>query len=97
MTSDQLYKILDNAGIKYEVVEIFEGLRTIDVLVDEDDEVAWDVNYAGCGEDGVHQYIIVDAKTFDEYVDPQGDLLSFPTEEEAWEHINTLKETESSQ
>ena len=37
MTTKQLYKLLDEAGVQYEVVEIFEGIRVIDVLVDEED------------------------------------------------------------
>ena len=55
----------------------------------------YQVDYAGAGEDGVHQYIIVDAVTRDEYIDPHGDLLAFPTEDDAWEHINTLSEAEN--
>lgn len=56
----------------------------------------YQVDYAGesCGE---HQYIIVDAKSRDEYVDPHGDLLAFPTEDDAWEFINNLSEKENNQ
>lgn len=57
----------------------------------------YQVDYAGVGGDGVHQYIIVDAKSLDEYVDPHGDLLAFSTENEAWEHINNLSEKENNQ
>ena len=38
MTSAELYEVLDRAGADYEIVEIFEGLRIISVVVDEDDE-----------------------------------------------------------
>lgn len=52
------------------------------------------VDYAGIGGDGIDQFIIVDAKTLDEYVDPHGDLLCFPNEDSAWEHIYNLNEKE---
>ena len=41
MTPAELYDALDRAGVDYEVVEIFDGLRVINVMVDEelDDEV----------------------------------------------------------
>jgi hypothetical protein len=41
MTPSELYDALDRAGVDYEVVEIFDGLRVINVMVDEelDDEV----------------------------------------------------------
>lgn len=55
----------------------------------------YDVDYAGVGGDGAHQYIIVDAKMRDEYVDPHGDLLAFPTEEEAWGFIYNLNEADN--
>lgn len=47
MTADELYEALDKAGIDFEVVEIFDGLRTISIIVDEvsdeeDDEVSDD-------------------------------------------------------
>jgi hypothetical protein len=35
MTAQELYDLLDEAGIDYEVVEIFEGTRCIRVEVDE--------------------------------------------------------------
>jgi hypothetical protein len=35
MTADELYEALDKAGIDFEVVEIFEGLRVISIMVDE--------------------------------------------------------------
>jgi len=38
MTADQLYEALDKAGIDFEVVEIFDGLRVISIMVDEVDE-----------------------------------------------------------
>ena len=37
MTTKQLYKLLDEAGVQYEIVEIFEGIRVIDVLVEEEE------------------------------------------------------------
>lgn len=36
MTPEELYEVLDRAGADYEIVEIFEGLRTISVVVDDE-------------------------------------------------------------
>jgi hypothetical protein len=36
MTADQLYDLLEEAGIEFDVVEVFEGLRTINVVVEEE-------------------------------------------------------------
>jgi len=38
MTAKDLYRILDNAGIEYEVVEIFEGARWLRIEVEEETE-----------------------------------------------------------
>ena len=57
----------------------------------------YDVDFAGYGWDDVPQYIIVEAVSRDEYVDPMGDLLAFPTEKEAWEFIDNLSEAEHNQ
>ena len=38
MTPSALYLYLDNAGIQYDVVETFEGLRTISFEVEEETE-----------------------------------------------------------
>ena len=40
MTAMELYELLNNAGVDYEVVQIFEGARWIQVKVEEveDDE-----------------------------------------------------------
>jgi hypothetical protein len=35
MTAYELYEALDKAGIDFEIVEIFEGLRVISIMVDE--------------------------------------------------------------
>ena len=35
MTVDELYEALDKAGIDFEVIEIFDGLRVISIVVDE--------------------------------------------------------------
>lgn len=37
MTADQLYDLLEEAGVEFEVVEIFDGLRTINVVIQEED------------------------------------------------------------
>ena len=36
MTSMDLYKKLNEAGIAFEVVEIFEGVRLLEFVVDEE-------------------------------------------------------------
>jgi hypothetical protein len=36
MTPAELYDALDRAGVDYEIVEIFEGVRIISVQVDDD-------------------------------------------------------------
>lgn len=38
MTPQELYALLDKAGVDYEVIEIFEGSRFLRVVVDEVDE-----------------------------------------------------------
>ena len=38
MTAKEIYELLGNAGIEYEVVEIFEGARFIRVVVEEEEE-----------------------------------------------------------
>lgn len=35
MTPQELYALLDKAGAEYEVVEIFEGVRILNIEVDE--------------------------------------------------------------
>lgn len=37
MTAEQLYDLLEEAGIEFDVVEVFEGLRTISIVVEEGD------------------------------------------------------------
>ena len=36
MTPNELYKVLNDAGLEWEVREVFEGLRVINIEVDED-------------------------------------------------------------
>ena len=38
MTPQELYELLDKAGIYYEVVEVFEGVRWICFDVEEEEE-----------------------------------------------------------
>ena len=38
MTPQELYALLDKAGVDYEVIEIFEGSRFLRVVVDEVNE-----------------------------------------------------------
>ncbi len=37
MTADELYALLVEAGVEFEVVEIFDGLRTINFVVNEEE------------------------------------------------------------
>jgi hypothetical protein len=37
MTPKELYKLLDDTGVDYEVTEIFEGVRYIRVMVEEEE------------------------------------------------------------
>ena len=34
----ELYELLNNAGVDYEVVEIFEGVRFVRVVVEEEED-----------------------------------------------------------
>jgi len=36
MTAEQLYDLLEEAGIEFDGVEVFEGLRTINIVVEEE-------------------------------------------------------------
>jgi hypothetical protein len=38
MTPMELYELLNNAGVDYEVTEIFEGVRYVRVIVEEENE-----------------------------------------------------------
>jgi hypothetical protein len=40
MTPMELYELLNNAGVEYEVTEIFEGVRYIRVLVEEEEQTS---------------------------------------------------------
>jgi len=37
MTAKEIYELLGNAGVDYEVIEIFEGARFIRVVVEEEE------------------------------------------------------------
>jgi hypothetical protein len=38
MTPKELYELLDKAGLEYEIVEIFEGVRVLRIEVEDGDE-----------------------------------------------------------
>jgi hypothetical protein len=38
MTPTQLYDLLEKAGVEYEIVEIFEGVRILSIEVDDSKE-----------------------------------------------------------
>ena len=38
MTAEELYKLLDDNDIRYEVVEIFEGVRILNIEVNEEED-----------------------------------------------------------
>jgi preprotein translocase subunit YajC len=44
MTAMELYELLNNAGIKYEVVEIFDGVRTLSIEVDEEENLSIEID-----------------------------------------------------
>ena len=38
MTPQELYDLLDKAGVEYELIEIFEGARYLRVVVNEEEQ-----------------------------------------------------------
>ena len=42
MTAQEIYDLLDAAGVEYELIEIFEGSRFIRIEVEEEQEAAHD-------------------------------------------------------
>lgn len=38
MTPQELYDLLDKAGVEYELIEIFEGARYLRIVVEETEE-----------------------------------------------------------
>ena len=38
MTPKEMYDLLDKVDMDYEVIEIFEGVRIVRILVDEEEE-----------------------------------------------------------
>lgn len=38
MTAQELYELLDKAGIEYDLIEIFEGVRIVRIVVNEEAE-----------------------------------------------------------
>lgn len=70
-TPDELYNFLDNNGIDYEVVEIFEGIRTLSIEVndelEEEEEREW-VGTIRMREDLIEEGLSVPASfTFENY------------------------------
>ena len=45
MSPFDLYELLDKAGIEYEIVEIFEGVRVLSIVVDEPTDEELDAQY----------------------------------------------------
>ena len=50
MSPFDLYELLDKAGIDYEIVEIFEGVRVLSMVVDEPTDEELDAQYSQQGE-----------------------------------------------
>ena len=50
MSPFDLYELLDKAGIDYEIVEIFEGVRVLSMVVDEPTDEELDAQYNQQGE-----------------------------------------------
>jgi hypothetical protein len=38
MTAEKLYALLDSADVEYELIEIFEGVRLLQIEVDDNNE-----------------------------------------------------------
>jgi hypothetical protein len=47
MNPFNLYELLDKADIEYEIVEIFEGVRVLSIVVDEPTDEELDAQYEG--------------------------------------------------
>jgi hypothetical protein len=77
MTPVELYKLLDGAGVDYEIVEMFDGARILNIAIDEPE---WQAVYCGAG-----QYAIFSDGR--EWVDKKGNFLSFSTLDEANQYI----------
>lgn len=45
MSPFDLYELLDKAGIDYEIIEIFEGVRVLSIVVDEPTDEELDEQY----------------------------------------------------
>lgn len=50
MSPFDLYELLDKAKIEYEIVEIFEGVRVLSIVVDEPTDEELDAQYNQQGE-----------------------------------------------
>ena len=50
MSPFNLYELLDKAEIEYEIVEIFEGVRVLSIVVDEPTDEELDAQYNQQGE-----------------------------------------------
>jgi len=50
MSPFNLYELLDKADIDYEIVEIFEGVRVLSIVVDEPTDEELDEQYNPQGE-----------------------------------------------
>ena len=50
MSPFDLYELLDKAGMDYEIVEIFEGVRVLSFMVDEPTDEELDAQYNQQGE-----------------------------------------------
>jgi hypothetical protein len=89
MTANELYKLLDQHGVDYEVTEIFEGVRYVRVVIDEPlDE--WEVRYCG-----LNQWVIFNKSTGEEWKDENNDFLCFDSEDEAKKYLNDLSINET--
>ncbi len=51
MTPNQLYDLLDNAGVEFEIIEIFDGVRFLRVVVEEPETVSTTLEDVADGQD----------------------------------------------
>lgn len=49
MTAQELYELLDRAGVQFQVVDLFEGLRILRVEIEEVEESPSDDTYDAWG------------------------------------------------
>jgi len=81
MTPNKLYSLLDNAGIQYDVVEIFEGLRTISFEVEEENEDEQDGEWSNHATQFIFFKLFNGFDPYDNFPDDQATMRDWLGEE----------------